>query len=307
MEPLVAAALVGVAVTAATVGFFPRQADALAVRVRSHQPQAPGQKERRGEPSLAVRVLVPALRWLEQRAVALLPSNMVGDLARSLERAGLDMAPASFIVQWVVGMLALPAMVMVVTVVLGLPLTVGAVLAVLAFAPGVVGPIFWLQGRAKRRQQLILRALPDFCDLIAVSVEAGLALEAALARVAEKTPGPLAAEVRKTLHQIALGRSRHDAFADLGQRCGVDELQAFLAAIVQAEQLGVGIAQTLKVQADYLRMRRRQRAETMAQQAPVKMVFPLVFLIFPAMMVVLLGPAVIRLWETFTSGQVRLP
>jgi len=304
MGPLLAAALTGAAVTAAVLGLFYRNGEGLAARVR---PSASAQERRRREASLGERVLLPVLRWLEAKAVALLPSHMLGDLARSLERAGVKMSPASFVVQWVIGMLAPPAMILVVVVALGLPLMLGLVLAVLALMPGAVGPIFWLQGRAKRRQQLILRALPDFCDLIAISVEAGLGLEAALARVAGKTSGPLAEEVRKTLHQIAMGRPRQEALMDMAQRCGVDALHSFLAAIVQAEQLGVGIAQTLRVQADCLRMQRRQQAETQAQQAPVKMVFPLVFLIFPAMMIVLLGPAVIRLWETFTSGQIRLP
>jgi tight adherence protein C len=299
-----AAALVGMAVAFGAMGLLGMGGQSLAQRVK---PQAVTSRHKDEVASLARRLLVPMLGWLERRLGSIMPDQIVRDLGRSLERAGLNLSPASFLVQWVMGALAAPLMLTVVAMLAGLPLMVVPVIALLALVPGVVGPILWLQGRATRRQRLILRALPDFCDLVAISVEAGLGLEAAMARVAERQPGPLAQEVRKTLHEISLGRARQEALIDMGRRCGVDELNTFLTAIVQAEQLGVGIANTLRVQADYLRMQRRQRAEAMAQQAPVKMVFPLVFLIFPAMMLVLLGPAAIRLWETFSSYQIGTP
>jgi tight adherence protein C len=299
-----AAVLVGMAVAFGAMGLLGMGGQSLAQRVK---PQAATSRHKDEVASLARRLLVPMLGWLERRLGSIMPDQIVRDLGRSLERAGLNLSPASFLVQWVMGALAAPLMLTVVAMLAGLPLMVVPVIALLALVPGVVGPILWLQGRATRRQRLILRALPDFCDLVAISVEAGLGLEAAMARVAERQPGPLAQEVRKTLHEISLGRARQEALIDMGRRCGVDELNTFLTAIVQAEQLGVGIADTLRVQADYLRMQRRQRAEAMAQQAPVKMVFPLVFLIFPAMMLVLLGPAAIRLWETFSSYQIGTP
>jgi tight adherence protein C len=299
-----AAVLVGMAVAFGAMGLLGMGGQSLAQRVK---PQAAISRHKDEVASLARRLLVPMLSWLERRLGSIMPDQIVRDLGRSLERAGLNLSPASFLVQWVMGALAAPLMLTVVAMLAGLPLMVVPVIALLALVPGVVGPILWLQGRATRRQRLILRALPDFCDLVAISVEAGLGLEAAMARVAERQPGPLAQEVRKTLHEISLGRARQEALIDMGRRCGVDELNTFLTAIVQAEQLGVGIANTLRVQADYLRMQRRQRAEAMAQQAPVKMVFPLVFLIFPAMMLVLLGPAAIRLWETFSSYQIGTP
>jgi tight adherence protein C len=292
------------AVAFGAMGLLGMGGQSLAQRVK---PQAVTSRHKDEVASLARRLLVPMLGWLERRLGSIMPDQIVRDLGRSLERAGLNLSPASFLVQWVMGALAAPLMLTVVAMLAGLPLMVVPVIALLALVPGVVGPILWLQGRATRRQRLILRALPDFCDLVAISVEAGLGLEAAMARVAERQPGPLAQEVRKTLHEISLGRARQEALIDMGRRCGVDELNTFLTAIVQAEQLGVGIANTLRVQADYLRMQRRQRAEAMAQQAPVKMVFPLVFLIFPAMMLVLLGPAAIRLWETFSSYQIGTP
>jgi tight adherence protein C len=299
-----AAILVGMAVAFGAMGLLGMGGQSLTQRVK---PQAVTSRHKDEVASLARRLLVPMLGWLERRLGSIMPDQIVRDLGRSLERAGLNLSPASFLVQWVMGALAAPLMLTVVAMLAGLPLMVVPVIALLALVPGVVGPILWLQGRATRRQRLILRALPDFCDLVAISVEAGLGLDAAMARVAERQPGPLAQEVRKTLHEISLGRARQEALIDMGRRCGVDELNTFLTAIVQAEQLGVGIANTLRVQADYLRMQRRQRAEAMAQQAPVKMVFPLVFLIFPAMMLVLLGPAAIRLWETFSSYQIGTP
>lgn len=303
MEVL-AAALAGAAVAIGAMAILRGGEQSLMQRVR---PQAVTSWPKGEVVSLARRLLVPMLGWLEGRLASIMPAQIVREVGRSLEQAGLSLSPASFLLQWAMGALATPLMLTVVAMLAGLPMVVVPVIALLALVPGVIGPILWLQGRATRRQRLILRALPDFCDLVAISVEAGLGLEAAMARVAERQPGPLAQEVRKTLQEISLGRPRQEALTDMGRRCGVDELNTFLTAIVQAEQLGVGIANTLRVQADYLRMQRRQRAEAMAQQAPVKMVFPLVFLIFPAMMLVLLGPAAIRLWETFSTYQIGTP
>jgi tight adherence protein C len=140
--------------------------------------------------------------------------------------------------------------------------------------------------------------MPDALDLITVCVEAGLGLDAALARVVEKSSGPLADELSQTLREVVMGRRRREALIDMAGRTGVEELITFINAIVQAEQLGVSVAQVLRVQAEQIRTRRRQRAELTAREAPIKMLFPLVLFIFPAFMVVILGPAVIRIGES---------
>jgi len=153
----------------------------------------------------------------------------------------------------------------------------------------------------KARQKEIIKALPDALDLVTTCVEAGLGLDGALMRVAEKSKGPLADEISRMLREAAMGKLRREALTELGERAGVEELTGFINSVIQAEQLGVGIAQVLRVQSEQLRMRRRQRAEKAAHEAPVKMLFPLVLFILPAFMLILLGPAVIRIGQALTK------
>ncbi len=163
---------------------------------------------------------------------------------------------------------------------------------------GYMLPVMWLGQQIRKRKHSILRALPDALDLITISVEAGLAFDSALQRVVEKWDDELSREFRRVLSDMRLGRSRREALKDMAERTGVDDVQTFVAAIIQADQLGVALSKILRIQSDQLRTRRRQRAEEAAQQAPVKMLFPMVFLIFPALFVVILGPAVPRLMES---------
>ncbi|HEU5015273.1 MAG TPA: type II secretion system F family protein [Roseiflexaceae bacterium] len=166
---------------------------------------------------------------------------------------------------------------------------------------GVIGyllPGIWLGQQIKKRKKNIVKALPDALDLLTISVEAGLAFDSALQRVAEKWDNELSREFRRVLTDVRLGRSRREALRDMAQRTGVEDVQTFTAAIIQAEQLGVSIGKILRVQADQMRIRRRQRAEEAAQKAPIKMLFPMVFLIFPSLFVVILGPAVPKLMDS---------
>lgn len=164
---------------------------------------------------------------------------------------------------------------------------------------GLLLPDFWLKGRIQTRQGAMRKALPSFLDLLTVSVEAGLGFDAALGRVSAQNEGPLAEEFQRVLQEIRMGKPRRDALRDLGGRTEVKELSSFLAALVQADQLGVSIGNVLRVQARQMRHSRRQRAEETAMKAPIKMLFPLVFFIFPSLFIVLLGPAVIQMLETF--------
>jgi tight adherence protein C len=166
---------------------------------------------------------------------------------------------------------------------------------------GIFGPKIWLSNRVRHRQKQVLKSLPDAFDLITTCVEAGLGLEAALARVAEKVEGPFGEELTIMLHEVSLGRLRREAMKDLGQRVGVPDLTAFINAVIQAESMGTSIAAVLRVQADQMRMKRRQRAEQQAQAAPIKMMFPLVLCIFPCMFLVILGPAGIQIYEQFIN------
>jgi tight adherence protein C len=156
-----------------------------------------------------------------------------------------------------------------------------------------VGLEFWLGRQVSLRQHRILISIPDALDLLTISVRAGLGFDGALAKVVEKTKGPLADEFGRALAEIRVGRPRRDALREVVERTEVPGLTAFIGAIIQAEQLGVPIAKVLQVQSEQLRIERRQRAEEMANKAPVKMLFPLVGCIFPSMFIVILGPALI--------------
>lgn len=166
----------------------------------------------------------------------------------------------------------------------------------IAYLLGAVGggyaiPQFMLSRKAKLRQLEILLSLPYAIDILSISVEAGMGFDAGVGYTMRKIKGPLSEEFAKTLNEIRLGKPRLDALEDLGNRTGVEELKTFITAVVHASRLGGSITNTLRIQADSIRVRRRQRAQEQAMKAPVKMVIPLVFFIFPALFVVILGPA----------------
>lgn len=170
---------------------------------------------------------------------------------------------------------------------------------VLLLVLGFFGPDAWLQRKIDERRESMRRALPDVLDLLVISVEAGLGFDSALARVVNTVPGPLSEEFFRMLQETRVGVSRRDAMRHLMDRTDVEELRSFLLAMLQAEAFGVAIARVLRVQADEMRVKRRQRAQEKAFAAPVKLVFPLVFCIFPSLFIVLLGPAAIQIYETF--------
>src|SRR5258705_8142456 len=158
---------------------------------------------------------------------------------------------------------------------------------------GYMLPQFVLSRKASTRQQEILLSLPYAIDILSISVEAGMGFDAGVGYTMRKIKGPLAEEFAKTLNEIRLGKPRLEALEDLGNRTGVDELKTFVTAVVHASRLGGSITNTLRIQADSIRTRRRQRAQEQAMKAPIKIVFPLVLIIFPALFVVLLGPAIV--------------
>jgi tight adherence protein C len=167
---------------------------------------------------------------------------------------------------------------------------------------GYFGPDAVLTGHAQRRQEKIRRALPDSMDLLTISVEAGLGFDAAMAQVVKNVPGPLSHEFARMLHEMQLGVSRDDAFRKLADRTNVDELKAFVIAMIQANKFGVGVANVLRAQAKELRMKRKQRAERKAMQTPVKILFPLIFCVLPALFVVVIGPGAIRIFMSFSGN-----
>lgn len=163
---------------------------------------------------------------------------------------------------------------------------------------GIFGPEARLNGAISKRRKEMEKQLPDVIDLLVISVEAGLGFDAALSRVIQNVPGELSREFQRTLQETRVGVSRVDALRNLSARTDVDDLNSFVLSLIQADQFGVSIARVLRVQADEMRIRRRQRAQEKAFGAPVKLIFPLMFFIFPALFIVILGPAAISIYET---------
>ena len=164
---------------------------------------------------------------------------------------------------------------------------------------GFFGPDLVLRQKADKRQQLIRRSLADTVDQLVISVRAGLGLDAAIARVARTTEGPLASELARVVQDSRAGVPRATALAALAERVRVPELRQVVVALAQAEKLGVPVAQTLQVQAGELRLKRRQHAEEQAMKLPVKILFPMMIFILPCIFIVVLGPAAIKIAETF--------
>lgn len=166
---------------------------------------------------------------------------------------------------------------------------------------GFFGPDAWLQRKIDDRKKEMQKALPDVLDMLVISVEAGLGFDSALQRVVATVPGALSEEFFRMLQETRVGVARREAMRHLMDRTDLDELRSFLLAMMQAEAFGVAIARVLRVQADEMRVKRRQRAQEKAFAAPVKLVFPLVFCIFPSLFIVLLGPAAIQISRAFTN------
>jgi tight adherence protein C len=241
------------------------------------------------------RILRPTIKGFGKGLANMLPANFLASIQRSLIMAGSSMTAATFVTSWAVCTALFAGLAIVALAALGGASAQGFLGLPVTGAIGFSLPLFWLRSAVRSRQKRIVKNLPDAMDLITTCVEAGLGLDAALAKVGEQMKGPLSKELSQTLLEVSMGRLRREALSDLGQRTGVQELISFVNAIIQAEQLGVSIGHVLKVQSEQMRTHRRQRAEQLAHEAPIKMMFPLVMCIFPAFMLVILGPAVIRI------------
>ncbi len=297
--------MVFAAVVSLVLGLSRRAPSVMEARMRDFRTRAVTSVE--GETDLsepfAERVLAPGLEALAQAAASVLPAKVLARIEKQLVMAGNPMTLNAYVVFWMISVGLMSGFILAsVLVVWG---TVGLGQAVVVLAFGVIGwmlPGTWLKGRVKTRQKQVLRSLPDALDLVTTCVGAGLGLDAALARVAEKSGGPLADELARMLREVAMGKLRREALAEMADRIGVEELTSFVSAVIQAEQLGVSIGQVLRVQADQMRTRRRQRVEQTAHEAPIKMIFPLVLFIFPAFMLVILGPAGIRIASSLAGS-----
>lgn len=252
---------------------------------------------------LAQRAFGPVIDKLVQAGRRYSPSGYIDSVKVKLSNAG-QTDPAAVdrhLLFRVLGLAAVPFVVLAFWVFNVVPLggivKLGAFLIVIAVL--VKGADISLDRRVETRQTEMLLALPDVLDLLTISVEAGLGFEQALDRVVGAMPGELANEFSRYLGETAAGASRADALKALDERIGLPEVRAFVMALLQADKFGVSIGQVLRAQADDMRIRRRQAAQERAMKAPVKMLLPMVFCIFPLLFVVVIGPAVINISQNF--------
>jgi tight adherence protein C len=166
---------------------------------------------------------------------------------------------------------------------------------------GFFAPSMYLYQRTYDRSGRLLRELPDAIDLLTISVESGLGFDAAVQQVAHNTEGPLAEEFSRVLREMQIGSSRSESLRALAERTNVPELRSFVSSMVQADAFGIPIANVLRVQSSEMRVKRRQRAEEKAQQVPVKMTIPLIFCILPSLFIVIMGPAVMQVMDSFSG------
>ncbi|MGZ9220872.1 MAG: type II secretion system F family protein [Anaerolineales bacterium] len=246
----------------------------------------------------AERVIIPLIRRIGEFSARFTPQKAIQDTARKLELAGNP---------WPIDAATFLAIRFILAVVLG-----GFLVAVVLISPpsnpndnfmyiggaifaGFFLPHLMLTSRITRRQREIRKAMPDALDLLTICVEAGLGFDAAMSKVSEKWDNELALAFARTIREIQLGKVRRDALKDMSDRLGIPEMMSFVAAIIQSEQLGVSMAKVLRIQADQMRIKRRQRAEEEAHKAPIKMIIPMALLIFPTIMIIILTPAALQI------------
>jgi tight adherence protein C len=296
---LLAGALGAIGITLLVIGILPARpsqggvAGALAAIERRYSQGAAGAAA--AGAAEQVRAL-PG--WLRALALRLSPSGVSARLQHQLDLAGnpdrwnsdriLATKGLSLVVFALIGMLFgahHPLLLVVFAIILG--------------AVGFFLPDLLLYNAGLKRQALIRAQLPDAMDMLTVCVEAGLGFDAALAQVARNTTGPLAAELARALQEMQIGKTRTEALRSMADRTTAPELRSFISALVQAGELGISVASVLREQAKEMRLRRRQRAEEQAQKVPVKILFPLLLCLFPALFVVIMGPGVITVFNLF--------
>lgn len=248
------------------------------------------------------RVIYPVARQLGELAVRFTPQNAIQDVKRKLDMAGNpgNIDPTLF---FAFRFLGLPLGLLVFAIAKILPNSLFARQPLLFIIGGaVLGfylPDLLIKSRIDRRQDEVRKAMPDALDLLTICVEAGLGFEAAMAKVNEKWDNEIARAFGRVIREIQLGKLRREALRDMAERLGIPEMTSFVAAVIQSEQLGVSMAQVLRIQSDQMRVRRRQIAEEKAHQAPIKMLLPLGLFIMPSICITLMGPAVLILMKNY--------
>ena len=275
----------------------PAQTDVIGDRLSQFTERTMTLDELELQQPFSQRVLLPLTRTILGQLGKFGPKQSAERLKVSIQQAGnpANLTPVMFSGMRMALFILLLVIAGSVTFGQGMPASQALMYTAIGGVLGYLLPGMWLGQQIKKRKHNILKALPDALDLLTISVEAGLAFDLALTRVADKWDNELSKEFKRALTDTRLGRSRRDALKEMAQRTGVDDVQTFVAAIIQAEQLGVSIGKILRIQSDQMRIRRRQRAEEAAPKAPILMLIPMAFLIFPSLFVVILGPAVPKL------------
>ncbi len=253
--------------------------------------------------NLFTRVILPMLDKLSKSMSGILPDQAMNDVKVAIIQAGMlnVVTPAQILLMSYILAGALPIFVMI--FVTGFPKDLLSENMLIILLCGLMGwklPSIYIKGKASARKSMIQKALPFTLDLISISVEAGMALDGAIAIVTEKTSGPLTDELNQSLREMRLGKGRNEALNDLALRVGVDDLKSFMTAVTYIAKLGGSLVDVIKIQAGAMRTKRRQRAEEKAMKTPVKIMIPLVLFIFPSMFIVILGPAGITMIEQFS-------
>lgn len=252
---------------------------------------------------LLERTLKPGLKWLAAKVGQVTPARALRRIEEKLIKAGSprNLKGSDFLtMQGIFGFAGLMGGALLVNLLKAGGLKSWLLPAITAVLGGLV-PWFWLSRKVNHRQKEIRKSLPDIMDFLVVCLEAGLSFDLGLMKIAEKFRGVAAEEFGRALREIQLGKNRKEALRDMADRVGVDELSFLVNAVLQSEQLGVGMAQVLHIQSDLLRDKRQQHIEEQAMKAPVKMLFPLIFFIFPSIFIVVLGPAILNILVSLGS------
>jgi len=277
-----------------------RKASEIAAAMANSALVPPSLRELQMAKSSTDRILIPMARRFTMLGRLLTPSRNLEQLQHDLILAGMSdkISVADFMGIRVLGGIGLAAFTYFFYAIQQ-PMLSSILFSFAGFMVGLYFPNIWLKGRIGRRQKAIQRMLPDALDMMSICVDAGLGFEAAIQKVAFQWDNELAHELRTVIRELRVGLSRSEALHNLVERTGVSDIASFVAVLVQADRLGIAIKDVLHTQAVQMRVRRRQRAEESAAKTPLKMMFPMVFFIFPAMFAVILGPAVPRLATMF--------
>lgn len=222
-------------------------------------------------------------------------------LERNLRLAGIKVSPAEFTSMKIIAMIVIMVTSTITAFAITREVTVNFLIILCGIIAAVLAPRYFLTSKIKSRQNKIRDDFPEIIDLLSVSMEAGLSFDAAILKISEKMKGPLVDEFVMLQREIQMGRPRREAFKSLADNSDISELKTFSSAMTQADQLGIPVNNLLKIQAEQLRMDRKQRAQEKGMKAPVKMILPMVVFIFPVIFIILLGPTVIQLIEQFAK------